>query len=200
MQAAIDQFRRNIQRVRNLGSIYQTLNSPTTQALDLSDLLRSELVMAVSALDHYIHELVKLGILEAYRGNRARTDALLRFQITLSSALESLNTQGGDGWLEDQVRTSHSYRSFQTPDNIAEAIRLVSDVQLWDSVAAQMSATPRDVRARLGLIVNRRNQIAHEADVDPSYAGGLWPIDFSETDEAVTFIEGLAQAIYAIVA
>ena len=101
MQAAIEQFRQNIQRVRNLGSIYQALSSQTTEALDLSDLLRSELVMAVSALDHFVHELVRLGMLEAYRGDRARTDALLRFQITLSSAMEFLNTQGSDNWLEE---------------------------------------------------------------------------------------------------
>ncbi len=115
MQAAIDQFRRNIQRVRNLGAIYQALSVQTTQALDVSDLLRSELVMAVSALDHYIHELVRLGMLEAYQGNRVQTDAFLRFQITLSGALEAVNAQGNDSWLEDQIRSSHSYRSFQTP-------------------------------------------------------------------------------------
>ena len=80
MQAAIDQFRRNIQRVRNLGAIYQALSAQTTQALDLSDLLRSELVMAVSALDHYIHELVRLGMLEAYQGNRVQTDASCGFK------------------------------------------------------------------------------------------------------------------------
>ena len=39
MQAAIDQFRRNIQRVRNLGSLHQVLTSQTTPALDLSDIL-----------------------------------------------------------------------------------------------------------------------------------------------------------------
>ena len=199
MQAAIDQFRRNIQRVRNLGAIYQALSAQTTQALDLSDLLRSELVMAVSTLDHYIHELVRLGMLEAYQGNRVQTDAFLRFQITLSGALEALNAQGNDGWLEDQIRTSHSYRSFQTPDNIADAVRLVSGVQLWDPVATQMGAPPQNIRAQLRLIVNRRNQIAHEADIDPSLGGRLWRIDFTGADEAVTFTERLAEAIYAVV-
>ena len=199
MQAAIDQFRRNIQRVRNLGAIYQALSAQTTQALDLSDLLRSELVMAVSTLDHYIHELVRLGMLEAYQGNRVQTDAFLRFQITLSGALEAVNAQGNDGWLEDQIRTSHSYRSFQTPDNIADAVRLVSDVQLWDSVATQMGAPPQNIRAQLRLIVNRRNQIAHEADIDPSLGGRSWPIDFTGADEAVTFTERLAEAIYTVV-
>ena len=33
-----------------LGSLYEALNSQTTQVLDLSDLLRSQLVMIVSAL------------------------------------------------------------------------------------------------------------------------------------------------------
>ncbi len=172
MQAAIDQFRRNIQRVRNLGSLHQVLTSQTTPALDLSDILRSELVMAVSALAHYIHELVRLGMLEAYQGNRAQTDAFLRFQVTLGSALDAINALRNDSWLEDQIRTRHSYRSFQDPDNIAEAIRLVSDVQLWEAIASELNTTSRDARTQLRSIVDRRNQIAHESDVDPSYAGG----------------------------
>jgi len=60
MQTVINQFRTNISRVRNLGSIFGALNSQTTSVLDLSDILRAELVLAVSALDHFIHELVRL--------------------------------------------------------------------------------------------------------------------------------------------
>jgi len=70
MQAAIDQFRTNINRVRHLGAIYRALKAQTTEVLDLSDILRAELVMAVSALDHYIHEVTRLGILETYHGSR----------------------------------------------------------------------------------------------------------------------------------
>lgn len=39
MQVAIDQFRVNIARVRNLGAIYNTLNAQITAAIDLSDIL-----------------------------------------------------------------------------------------------------------------------------------------------------------------
>ena len=200
MQAAIDQFRGNLQRVRSLGSIYQALNAQTTQALDLSDILRSEWVLAVSALDHYIHELVKLGMLEAYRGNRAQTDALLRFRITLSSTLQAINASGNDDWLEDQIIANHGHLSFQNPDKIADAARLISGVSLWNEVAARLGETSQDTREQLRLIVNRRNQIAHEADLNPSYPGVLWPIDFNMADGAVTFIENLAEAIHAVVA
>jgi hypothetical protein len=53
MQVAIDQFRANIHRVRNLHTLFTYFSTVTTTVLDLSDLLRVQLVMAVSALDHY---------------------------------------------------------------------------------------------------------------------------------------------------
>ena len=199
MQAAIDQFRGNLQRVRALGSIYQALNAQTTQALDLSDILRSEWVMAVSALDHYIHELVKLGMLEAYHGNRTQTDAFLRFQITMNSTLQAVRASGNDDWLEGQIRSSHGHLSFQSPDKIADGVRLISGVPLWDEVASRLGTTSQDTREQLRLIVNRRNQIAHESDLDPSYPGILWPINPNMADDAVTFIENVAEAIYAVV-
>ncbi len=200
MQTAFDQFCGNIQRVRSLGAIYQALNAQTTPALDLTDILRSEWVMAVSALDHYVHELVKLGMLEAHRGKRDQTDAFLRFPIALSGTLQAINAAGNDDWLEEQIRTSHGHLSFQNPDKIADAIRLISGVSLWNEVAAQLGTTAQNVGDRLRLIVNRRNQIAHEADLNPSYPGVLWPIDFNMADSAVTFIENLAEAIHAVVA
>lgn len=199
MQAAIEQFRSNILRVRSLDGIYQALSVNTTSALDLSDLLRSEWVLAVSSLDSYIHELVKLGMLEAYRGERPRTEAFLRFQISLDSALEAISNPLDSAWLESQVVSRHGHLSFQTPDRIAEAVRLISGVRLWDEVASRLGKTNRDTREQLGLIVDRRNQIVHAADIDPSYAGRAWPIDYLLVTEAVTFIEQVAEAIHAVV-
>ena len=199
MQTAIEQFRRNMERVRNLGSIYQVLSSQTTGVLDLSDILRSELVMAVSALDQFIHELVRTGMLGAYNGNRAQTEACLRFQVTLGSALQGIFTPTSDSWLEDQIRIRHGYQSFQDPTRLAEAIRLISDVQLWDEVANHLRLTSQDVSQRLRLIVTRRNQIAHEADMDPSYGGRLWPIDFDMVDDSINFIGQVAEIIYTVV-
>ncbi len=178
MQAAIEQFRLNIRRVRDLGSIYQILSAQTTQALDLSDVLRSELIMGVSALDLYVHELVRLGMLEVFNGARIPTDAFLRFQVTLDGTLKAVANPGNSEWLDQEIRTRHGHRSFQDPEDIANAIRLVSGSRLWNEVATHLSSTPEDIRTRLKLIVDRRNKIVHEADVDPSYAGaGLWSIE-----------------------
>lgn len=62
MKEALDHFARNIANVREHDSLYKILRERITPALDLSDILRAEIVMAVSALDHYVHELVELGI------------------------------------------------------------------------------------------------------------------------------------------
>ncbi len=50
MKTSIEQFRENIARVRNLDAIYTGLIHRTTSALDLSDILRAEIVLGVSAL------------------------------------------------------------------------------------------------------------------------------------------------------
>ena len=199
MQTAIGQFRVNIVRVRDLGSLSRILDSQTTQALDFSDVLRSEFVLAVSALDYFIHEIVRLGMLDIYRGNRPRTPAFQRFQVSMSSIEDAISDSHSDTWLEQEIINRHSYQSFQTYENIAGAVRLISSAQLWSEVAGRVGLTTQELRETLGLIVSRRNRIAHEADMEPSDPGMPLPIDDHIVDEAVNFIEQIAEAIFATV-
>ena len=201
MQTAIDQFHWNLARVRNLGSLHTILGAQTTSALDLTDLLRSELVMIVSALDLYIHEFVRLGMLECYRGQRPRTDAFHRFQVTLEGTIQARALPESDVWLDEQIKERLGHRTFQQPDDIADAVRYISNVELWNSVAVQLQSTSRDVRDRLRLIVDRRNKIVHEADSNPTYGpiGILWPLDATQTDDAVAFIESVAEVVRTVV-
>jgi hypothetical protein len=90
--------------------------------------------------------------------------------------------------------------AFQYPDKIADAIRLFSSCELWPSVATAMATTAEDVRSRLRLIVERRNKIVHEADVDPSYPDARWPITKADTDGVNDFIEELCEKIHLTVA
>ena len=200
MRKAIDQFRANLVRVRDLGHIADALDSQTTQALDLSDILRAELVLAVSALDHFVHEVARLGMLEAYRGEREKTRRFLEFQVSAESALRGIAESSSEKWLNDEIRIRNGHRTFQSPDRIAEALRLVSDVPIWGEVARRMGISPQEARERLSLIVDRRNSIAHEADVNPSPYEGLLPIDRQMTADAIEFIERVGEHIYAIIA
>ena len=197
----IEQFRENIARVRALGGLHTAFDSVTTPAVDLTDLLRAQLVMIVSALDHYIHEITRVGMLEVYDGARPQTHAFLRFQVTMGAAMTGISTPSENEWLDIEIREKHGYQAFQHPDNIANAVRLFSSSELWPSVAAKLNLTVEETKNRLRAIVNRRNQIVHEADLDPSYpgAGNRWPISPSDVSGALEFIANVCEAIHAVV-
>ncbi|MEG4279030.1 HEPN domain-containing protein [Microcoleus sp. MON1_C1] len=200
MQSAIDLFRISIARVRDLIAVHNSLKAQASSVLDLSDMLRAALVLAVSALDYYIHEVVRIGMLEIHRGQRPEPPAFSRFQISLGSARTGINAgQNIDSWLEDEIRQRHSYKSFQQPEAIADAIRLISEKKLWEEVSTNMGSPARSIKQQLNLIVDRRNKIAHEADIDPSYPiGDRWPIDQLLVNEAVDFIEQVVESIHNI--
>jgi hypothetical protein len=248
MQPALDQFRISIIRVRDLIALHNSVKAQATAALDVSDMLRVVLVLAVSALDYYVHEVVTLGMLEIHRGQRSEPiisanttkSAFSRFQVSLGSArqerlaaidlaswleTEIQQTQGyaflqqsytvselipaitksivnrlnNTSWLEDEIRERLSYQSFQQADKIAEAIRYISDKKLWDEVATKMSKPTKDIKQQLNLIVDRRNKIAHEADIDPTFnIGSRWNIDEIVVGDAVDFIEQIVENIHQL--
>lgn len=197
MTVALAHFRDNIARCVALEVLYAALSTQVTAAVDLTDILRAELVMAVSALDYYVHELVRIGMLEAHDGRRPQTQSYMRFSVSLDAVTAAL--AGDPGWLEAQVRLRHGHLSFQMPDKVAEAARLISDAQLWRGVADHLGETEDAVKTRLRLIVERRNKIAHEADADPTTPGQRWPIDSALAIDARSFLEELAAAIDAVV-
>lgn len=246
MQSAFDQFHISIGRVRDLIALHNSVKAQATGALDLSDILRAALVLTVSALDYYVHEVVRLGMLEIHRGQRPEPSsphnvtqsAFSRFQVSLGSAREDrrvameidswieneiqqsygynflqqshtisglipaissciLKRLNNASWLEDEIRERLGYQSFQQPDKVAEAIRLISDKKLWDELSIKMSKPARDIKQQLSSIVDRRNKIAHEADIDPTFnLGSRWPIDEVLVNEAVDFIEYFVESIH----
>ena len=199
MQKALDAFNESIARVEHLAGLYKAIASLTTPAVDSSDLLRAQIVLAVSALDFYVHEATLAGMIEVYTGTRSPTPAFDKYRIPVGAMMAG-HPGGGTAWLESEIRDRHSFLSFQQPDKIAEAFRLFSDVKLWHAVAAKLGKDEAHVKATLRLIVDRRNKIAHEADLDPSYPGARWPICESDTAQCRLFLTSLVDAIHAVVA
>jgi RiboL-PSP-HEPN len=200
MQSAIDAFYSNMLRVRSLHALYGAFARQVTAAVDLSDLLRAEVVLAVSALDQFIHELTRLGMLECWKGIRRNTDAFNRFPLPIVVAKGLSQPTSSHQIFDDEVRLKHSYLSFQLPDRIADAIRLFSNVKLWDEVGNELGKDAKTIKSSLALIVERRNKIAHEADVDPSYPGQRWPIDPAMVERICDDLEAIARAIFKVAA
>ncbi|MBT9244931.1 hypothetical protein KM031_02035 [Gemmobacter fulvus] len=193
MQQALDAFEQAMVRARELHGLHASLSAQLTAAVDLSDILRSEIVMAVSAFDFFIHELTRLGMLECYGAIRNRTDAFNKFPIPIGVMIGVTPAT-----LEAEIRSRHGYVSFQQPDKVADAVRLFSPVSLWVEVGASVGVDAKTLKTNFGLIVDRRNKIAHEADIDPSYPNQRWPIDRAQVEYTFDLVERVARAIFAV--
>ncbi len=101
--------------------------------------------------------------------------------------------------IEADIREQHSYLSFQQPDKIADAVRLIAELKLWDEVASLMGSTAKDVKDQVVLIVDRRNKIAHEADLDPTYPNTRWPINGQDIEDTISFLKEVILAIDMLV-
>lgn len=195
MQQALDNFRISLLHARHLGGLYSAVSAVMTPAVDSSDLLRAQIVLAVSALDYFVHELTARGMVQIFNGSRSPTDAFRKYKVA-GNLLIGANA-GSVVAFEADVRDRHSFLSFQQPDKIADAIRLFYEKPLWKKMAVRMARSEESIKTQLRLIVDRRNKIAHEADVDPSYPGQRWPISRSDPVAAIDFVEALCEAIYS---
>lgn len=198
MNSLINRFESNIQQIHNIHQTYKVLDSQTTNIIDITDVLRAEIVLCVSALDYYIHEAVRIGLIEIFAGTRAETKHSKKFEVSVSSVKEAIANPDNFDWFENEIREKHSYKSFQQANKIADAIRLISEIKLWEEVGRIMGDEPQNIKARLDLIIDRRNKIAHEADMNPSYPGVRWAINEILVEETVDFIERLVKAIHSL--
>jgi hypothetical protein len=72
-------------------------------------------------------------------------------------------------------------------------------VSLWSDVAAHLGVPAADIKLELELLVQRRNKIAHEADLDPSFPGVRWPITAAAATGATDFVERICETIHLVV-
>ena len=199
MHPTHNRFTENIRRARDLRALFINLKASTGNALDLTDILRAAIVSAVSAFDTFIHEITRIGMLEIFQNTRPRTEAFGRFSISMDNVLLVIATPSDTKWLEDEIRRQHGWLSFQQPDKLADAIRLFCGKELWKEVGIRLAIDPKSAKNRLALIVDRRNKIAHEADMDPTSPGSRWPIDESLVQDVIDRLERIGGAIFYVV-
>src|ERR1700730_1518094 len=134
MRTTLDIFHANVDRVRSIHGIYLTIVGQVTSIVDLSDVLRAEIVLIVSALDHFVHELTCAGMMEIWQGTRPPTAGYRKLSVSLNLITQLSNGVRTNEPLESEIRARHSFQTFQQPDNIADALRLFSAVELWNEV------------------------------------------------------------------
>jgi hypothetical protein len=175
------------------------------------DMRRLSVVMAVAALDTYMHRLV---VTRAYTqwplpGGLARLD--IPFEALLAQADEAKdaarrsphNSRPRVG-VKRQLRDRLLRETFQNSDGVSKALGMAGLSGRWEEIGKQMSPQmqPQAIKSRLDEIVMRRNQIVHEGDYErkerPRRAKTT-PMSLSQARADIDFIVHLVDAIHGVV-
>ena len=192
-------------RCAELSALHAYLAGNVSAVLHPEELLRAEWVARLSALDLYIHELVAQRMLRIFEGQILPTPAYQQFKVsteTMERVRQAPSSIDASAAFDLEVRIHLARLTFQHPDNIADAVRLVSNVELWNQVAVQFGATQqtktalaKTIKTSLSLMVARRNKIAHEGDLQPTITRDPWPIAQTDVAFVAAHIEQIVRAI-----
>lgn len=198
-------FHRNIAYARSMVDAGRSIAALRAQAVDVGDFYRAAWVQAVSAIDHWFHEVLYRRVAE-----RAGQDAdalprqLARFELPLLT-VEAIRR--GDVTLADatadHVRTRWSNAALQNPRKISEALKLVTDVDVWAEAAKSLNEwhhgrtamSAQSLKKRYSEITERRNRIAHDADLLDGDLSNRRPITDADVTDAIDWLERIALAI-----
>lgn len=192
-------FRRNRSRILDLGSVYDFwLGQAPLLQQQLDEVLRAQLVQIVSAFDTFIHDCVRIGIVKQFISSGTISNSLRGYPVPFEDfqIINSLpNVTDKALYLDGVIKKVNSRDSYQSPKSVEYAMSLIGVGGIWSKVAPRMKMTAQDVKTELGSIVNRRNKIAHESDLN-ALGISLNPISKTEVDRVMSFIFGLVINIY----
>jgi hypothetical protein len=138
-----------------------------------SDMRRLSVVMAIAALDTYMHRL----IIERVYTYDELPSVLAKLDVTFEQML---------GWADEaktaaratphnsrprvgvkrQLRDRLLRETFQNYNDVGKGINMAGCAKKWDEIGKRLTPRlrPEEIRERLNAIVMRRNQIVHEGD------------------------------------
>lgn len=218
MTNAISEFEKAVIGIKQLDAIYNHLFNDLHLGVAASEILRSQLVYIVSAMDRYLHEIVRIGFLEEYHGIRIQTDAYNKWTYSSKKVAEIVNygnpsfvpssiTETVDYVINSDVLEKNGVLAFQQPDKIKDALSLIwNEPHKMVKIAHQMNFEPAHtdndrkklLDQKIKLISIRRNQIVHEGDIDPVTLDRR-TISKTVIEDCIDFIDLFVHSVHTLV-
>lgn len=175
-----------------------------------NDLRRAAVVMAVAAIDSYMHALVlrRVSSVRKEEFPKILSRVEIPFEDLASLADASLEAQRAKQQARPWVQVKNALQrrllreTFQSYEQVGNALAMAGIERAWPKVADEMGETNTAIKATLGALVHRRNQIVHEGDV--MRASRPRKLRFNQivhetTEDEVDWVESLLAAVEAVV-
>lgn len=173
---------------------------------------RAAVVASISALDTYVHTVVADRAAVLLRDQAGAPVALyeavakklsVKNGATLREAIPLLAHSDPLGQLFSRFRDDFLvFQSFQAPDKIVDAYEWIGRRDIFERAADLWpgpNTTSQHLKSRLANYVNRRNQIAHEADMGANNTPRAMSPDYALDCRAfiTSLVERMDQVVYA---
>ena len=162
-----NRFKNNLSSIKSQFSLADQLKAEKN--MQYKDILRSQIVFLDSALDFFMHEVTKYGMVQIFQGVWKKTDRYKNFSIRLGDISEVLKNPEQENWFLDIVNESYAEDTFMSASSVINQLNLIG--VNWKNVADKAfyergSETPtnKKFKCKLNTLFKRRNQIVHQAD------------------------------------
>lgn len=200
MLFAYEKFKKLVEDTKNVHTLYEYIENVVKAPFDYSDLLRWQWVQCVSAFDKLIHDLVRIGMIEVFQGQRNTTAKFNAFTLDYLSYSEMINNPIQRVQIfEQKIIIKHSYLAFQDPNKVADALAYIwNENDKWLKIANMVGIDKNACLIKLKNIVSRRNQIVHEGDYVDTLSQRQ-EIYSSDVVDVRNFILNIGEGIYLCV-
>ncbi|MCM8510043.1 hypothetical protein LQ568_17225 [Bacillus amyloliquefaciens] len=187
MNLAINQFKIIIKETQQMTTVYEHFKIP------LDDLLRWQWTQAVSALDKYIHDIIRIGLIKTFNKEITPTKSFNSFPIPVSIIDDSSFISHA---FEQFIVKKLAFNSYQTAEKINEGLSLIwTESHKWQTISIQMGVEKNFLTKKLNLIAQRRNQIVHQSDY-PSFYLEKEKLNPAQTEDVISFINQIVEKIH----
>lgn len=188
MNLALNQFKLIIKDTQQMTTVYEHFNVSI-----LDDLLRWQWTQAVSALDKYIHDIIKIGLIKTFNKEITPTNSFNSFSIPISIIEDSSLVSHA---FEQFIVKKLAFNSYQTAEKINEGLSLIwTEPHKWQTISIKMGMEKKTLTKKLTLIAQRRNQIVHQSDY-PSFYLEKEKLNPTQTADVISFIDQLVEIIH----
>ncbi|MGH3625794.1 MAG: hypothetical protein ACRDQ5_29155 [Sciscionella sp.] len=203
-------FDLNLRYARGLISGGHSLENLLVGILDPADLYRAAWTQSVSAFDHWLHEEIYSRTPRLVRqGPAARPRQLseVTLPFDLVDRIQNADIEIGIAF-STHLRGRIGRVSFHQSRAISEAVQYVVEMkhgEIWSELADRLNGTHQPARpwtvetaqAEHKRIIDRRNEIAHMADLDPD-TNERRPMSSDDASAAVSWVADLRAALTAL--
>ena len=155
----LKQFNSSIEVVRQKDEIIQFLSAHGQSTLEIR---QSQIILLMSALDLYIHDIVKYCIIQKFNGNQTKTKQYKELLIPMQSVELAIQNPESSDWLDEVITSINQYKSFTSYGKIKNQLEAVGLKSKKFNELVSKTESDFGVSDLIEKLRSLRNRLAHQ--------------------------------------